>query len=47
MQDLSLLDQVLDRTGHVFDGHLRIDAVLEVDAIGAEALQYPSTTSLM
>ena len=41
MQDLSFLDEILDRAGHVFDRHVRIDAVLvvEIDAVGPEALE--------
>jgi hypothetical protein len=41
VQDLALGDQVFDRTGHVFDRHIRIDAVLvvKVDAVRAQALE--------
>ena len=41
MQDLSGLDQILDRAGHVFDRHGEIDPVLvvEIDAVGLETLQ--------
>ena len=36
MQHLALGHQVLDRTGHVFDRHLRVHAMLvqQVDAVG-------------
>jgi hypothetical protein len=35
MAYLALLDQILDRAGHVFYRHLRIDAmVIQVDVIG-------------
>ena len=39
MQYLSFGDQVLDRTGHVLDRHVRIDAMLieQVDVIGPQA----------
>ena len=39
--DLALLDQVLHRAGHVFDRHVRIDAVLveEIDALGPQPLE--------
>src|SRR4026208_1997746 len=41
MQDLSLIHQVFDSSGDVFDRHLRIDAVLveKVYAVGAEPLE--------
>ena len=41
MLDLALLDQVLDRSRHVFDRHVGIDAVLieQIDAVGPEPLQ--------
>lgn len=41
MHDLPLLDEVLDGSGHVFDGHALVDAVLveEIDAIRPQALQ--------
>jgi hypothetical protein len=40
VQHLPVLDQILDGTRHVFDGHGEIDAVLivEINAIGPEAL---------
>ena len=39
--DLACPDQVLDRSGHVFDRHVRVDAVLivEVDGFDAEPLE--------
>ena len=41
MPDLAFVNQVFDRTGDVFDWHVRVDAVLveEVDPIGLEPLQ--------
>ena len=41
MKDLSLLDQILDRAGHVLDRHGQVDPVLvvEVDAVGLEPSQ--------
>ena len=41
VQDLSGLDQILDRAGHVLDRHGEIDPVLvvEIDAVGLETLQ--------
>ena len=41
MPDLALRDQLLDRSGDVFDRDVRVDAVLveEVDAVGAQAAQ--------
>ena len=41
VQNLSCLDQILDRAGHVLDRHVRVDAVLvvEIDAVGPEALE--------
>ena len=41
LQDLALGDQVLDRAGHVLDGHLRIDPMLveQVDVVGSQAPQ--------
>jgi hypothetical protein len=41
MQDLSLLDEILDRASHVFNWNVRVDPVLviEVDAVGPEALE--------
>ena len=41
MQNLPFLDEFLHRSGHVFDGHLRIDPVLvvKVDVVGLEAFQ--------
>ena len=38
---LFLRDEIFDRTGDVFDGYLRVDAVLveEIDAIRAEAFE--------
>ncbi len=48
MLDLALLDQVLDRAGHVLDRHVGIDAVLieQIDAVGPEPLQRASATCL-
>src|SRR5215210_2851364 len=39
--NLAFLDQLLHRAGHVFDRHIRIDAVLieEIDAVGLQALE--------
>jgi hypothetical protein len=39
--NLAFLDQLLDRTCHVFDGHLRIDAVLveQIDHVALESLE--------
>ena len=39
--DLAFLDQVLHRAGHVFDRHVRIDAVLieQIDALDLEPLE--------
>ena len=39
--DLAGLDEFLDRTGDILDGHIRVDAVLviEVDGVHAEPLQ--------
>ena len=39
--DLARLDQVLDRPGHVLDGHLRIHAVLvvEIDGVDLQPLE--------
>src|ERR1700684_2836028 len=41
MQNFSLVDEFLDRTGNVFDWHLRVYAVLviQVDAVGFKAFQ--------
>ena len=41
VQHLPRLDQVSDRTGHVFDGYFGVHPVLvvEVDAVGSKALQ--------
>jgi hypothetical protein len=41
VQHLPLLDEILDRTRHVFDRHARIDPVLviKVDAVGPESLE--------
>src|SRR5208283_2946352 len=41
MLDLTLSDQVLDRTGNIFDRHIRITAVLveQVNAVGLEPLE--------
>jgi hypothetical protein len=41
MLDLALADQVLHRSGHVFDGHGGVDAVLveEIDGVGLEPFQ--------
>ena len=41
MLDLALLNQVLHRSRHVFDRHVRVDAVLieQIDDIGLEALE--------
>ena len=41
MENLPLRDKLLDRTGDVFDGHARIDAVLvvKVDAVSPEPLE--------
>ena len=41
MPDLALMDQLLDRTGDILDGHVGIDSMLieEVDAIRPQALQ--------
>ena len=49
MQNLSLVHQVLNRSGNVFDRHFRIDAMLieEVYAVGPQPFEHPSTTSLM
>ena len=43
MQHLALVHQVRDRTSHVLDRHLRVDAVLieQVHPVGTEALQRP------
>ncbi len=40
VQNLTLLDQLFNRTGDILDWHLRIDTVLvvEVDAIGSQPL---------
>jgi hypothetical protein len=45
---LALLDQVLHRAGHVFDRHVRIDAVLieQVDGVGPSRLSEPSADLL-
>jgi hypothetical protein len=39
--DLSLLNQVLYRSGHVFDRHVRVNTVLieQVDGVDLESLQ--------
>ncbi len=39
--DLTLLDEVLDCSGHVFDGHIRVDAMLveQIDHVTVEPLQ--------
>jgi len=39
--DLSLVDQLLDRAGHVLDRHVGIDPVLvkKVDVVGAQPAQ--------
>jgi hypothetical protein len=41
MQNLSLIHQVLDRSGDVFDRHFRIDAMLieKVYAVGPQPLE--------
>src|SRR3954471_9835630 len=41
MLDLALLDQLLDRAGHVLHRHIRVDAMLveQVDAVGPQPLQ--------
>src|SRR5207253_7130927 len=38
---LSFLDQVLDRSSHLFDWHVRVDAVLieEIDGVDLESLE--------
>ena len=47
--DFALPDQVLHRSRHVFDGHVRIDAVLieQVDGIDPESLERALATCLM
>src|SRR5581483_4566374 len=39
--DLALLDQILDGPGDIFDGHIRIDAVLviEIDRLDPQSRQ--------
>ena len=39
--DLALLNQFLHRAGHIFDGHLGVNAVLieQIDRVDAESLQ--------
>src|SRR5207302_1000243 len=39
--DLALLDQIFDRSGDVFDRHVRVDAMLveQIDAVGAKPLE--------
>ena len=39
--NLTLLNQILHRSGHVFDRHVRINAVLieQIDRIGLESLE--------
>src|ERR1051326_9249983 len=41
MPDLTLLNQVLDRSGDIFDGHVGIEPVLveEINDVGPEALE--------
>ena len=49
MEDFALGDQVGDDARDLFDGSVRVDAVLvvQVDVVGAEALKEPSTADLM
>ena len=41
VQNFSLLDEIFDRTSHIFDWHFWIDPVLviEINAVGFKALQ--------
>ena len=49
MFDLSLGNQVLDRSCHILDRHIRVDAMLieEIDVIGPQTLQAGVSHSLI